>query len=586
MPKVWRFTPHDEARVRRLCGALKVAPLTAQVLIARGLDDPAAAKTFLSGTLHDLHPPEMLPGAADAADRIAAAVGTGRRITIYGDYDVDGVTSVSLLWHCLTLLKAKVDYYIPSRFEEGYGLNCDAIRKLHAEDATRLVVSVDCGICSVEEAAVAKDLGLELIVTDHHTMGPELPEAAGLVHPRLPGADYPFGDLCGVGVAFKLAWAICKRLHDGRSTSPRMRDFLTEAVGLAAIGTVADCVPLRGENRLIVRYGLRSLATRSGPGLRALMIAAGIDPSRAPDAEAIGFRLGPRINAAGRLGQAKLAVQLLTTGDTERARSLADHLDKLNKERQQVERRIVKEAKDLVDAHPEWADAPALVLAQPDWHQGVLGIVAGRIAEYFQRPAVLIGVDRLTRRGQGSARSFAGFDLHTALTACGAHLISCGGHKAAAGLKIDAAKVDDFREAFAAYAAEHHEPEDSAFELDVDAEVRLADVTAAAVRELDILGPFGQENPRPAFVVTNVELVGPPRTMGEGNRHLSLQVRQHGGPSVRAVAFGRSEWADGMAEAGSLSLHFTAEINRWNGQEKVELRVTDWQPEPVSAVTR
>jgi single-stranded-DNA-specific exonuclease len=583
MPKVWRFTPHDEARVRRLSAALGIAPLTAQVLIARGLHEPAAAKTFLSGTLHDLHPPELLPGAAEAADRIASAVRAGRRITIYGDYDVDGVTAVALLWHCLTLLKAKVDYYIPSRFEEGYGLNCEAIRKLHAEDPGRLVVSVDCGVCSVEEAAVAKELGLELVVTDHHTIGPELPAVAGLVHPRLPGTDYPFGELCGVGVAFKLAWAVCKRLHDGQSASPRMRDFLTEAVGLAAIGTVADCVPLREENRLIVRYGLRSLATRSGPGLRALMVAAGIDPSRVPDAEAIGYRLGPRINAAGRLGQARLAVELLTTDDPERARSLADYLDKLNKERQTVERRMVKEAKELVEAHPEWADDPALVLGHYDWHPGVVGIVAGRIAEHYQRPAVLISLDRTTRRGQGSARSFAGFDLHSALVACGAHLIGCGGHKAAAGLKIDAANIDAFREAFVAYAAEHHEPEESAYELNVDAEVRLADVTPAAVRELDSLGPFGQENPRPAFVATNVELAGPPRTMGEGNRHLALSVRQHGGASLRAVAFGRSEWAEGIAASGPLSLHFTAEINRWNGQERVELRLTDWQAEAVAA---
>ncbi|MGC1276541.1 MAG: single-stranded-DNA-specific exonuclease RecJ [Planctomycetaceae bacterium] len=581
MPKTWRFTPHDEARVRRLAGALNIAPLTAQVLIARGLDEPAAAKTFLSGTLHDLHPPELLPGVDAAAARIADAVRADRRITIYGDYDVDGVTSVSLLWHCLTLLKGKVDYYIPRRLEEGYGLNCDAIRKLHGEDPDRLVVSVDCGVCSVEEAALAKELGLELIVTDHHTLGPELPEAACIVHPRLPGTDYPFGDLCGVGVAFKLAWAVCKTLHDGQHTSPRMRDFLTEAVGLAAIGTIADCVPLRDENRLIVRYGLRALVTRCGPGLKALMVASGIDPARVPDAEAIAFRLGPRINAAGRLGQAGLAVELLTTDKPDRAKILAEYLDGLNKERQQVERRMVKEAKELVESHPEWSDAPALVLAHHEWHQGVVGIVAGRVAEHFQRPAVLISLDRTTRRGQGSARSFAGCDLHTALAACEQHLSTYGGHKAAAGLRIDEAHLDAFREAFCAYVAEHHEPEESAFELTVDAEVRLADVTAAAIRELDLLGPFGQENPRPAFVATNVELAGPPRTMGDGNRHLSLSVRQHRGSPLRAVAFGRSEWADPMANhSGLFSLHFTAEINRWNGRVSVELRLVDWQPEP------
>jgi single-stranded-DNA-specific exonuclease len=581
MAKAWRFTPHDEAQVRRLSAALGVAPLTAQVLIARGLAEPAAAKTFLAGTLHDLAPPEALPGVVEAAERIVAAMRAGRRITIYGDYDVDGVTAVSMLWHCLTLLRANVDYYIPRRLEEGYGLNCEAIRKLHAEDPRRLVVSVDCGIGSLEEAALAKELGLELIVTDHHALGPELPEAAVLVHPRLLDAHSSFRELCGAGVAFKLAWQICKLAHDGQSTSPRMRDFLTDAIALAAIGTVADCVPLRDENRLIVRYGLRALATRSGPGLKALMATSGMDATRTPDADAIGYRLGPRINAAGRLGQAALAVELLTTDKPDRAQSLADYLDRLNKERQQVERRIFKEAKELVEARPEWIDAPALVLAHHDWHVGVVGIVAGRIAEHFQRPAILISLDRGTQLGQGSARSFAGCDLHTALSACAAHLLGYGGHKAAAGLKIAADQVDDFREAFSTYVATHHEPDDAAFELAVDAEVRLVDVTAAAVRELDRLGPFGQENPRPAFVATQVELAGPPRTMGEGDRHLSLLVRQHGGTPLRAVAFGRSDWAEPIAAAGPLALHFTAEINRWNGRERVELRLSDWQPEQI-----
>jgi single-stranded-DNA-specific exonuclease len=490
MPRVWRFTPHDEPRVRRLAAALGIAPLTAQVLIARGLDEPAAAKVFLSGTLHDLYPPESLPGVVEAAERIAAAANANRRITIYGDYDVDGVTSVSLLWHCLTLLKAKVDYYIPSRLDEGYGLNCEAIRKLHAEDPSRLLVSVDCGICSVEEAALAKQLGLELIITDHHSFGAALPDAATLVHPRLPGSTYPFGELCGAGVAFKLAWAVCKLMHDGQSASPRMRDFLTDAIGLAALGTVADCVPLRDENRLIVRYGLRAIATRSGPGLKALMLASGIDPKRAPDAEAIGYRLAPRINAAGRLGQAALAVELLTTDKPDRAQSLADYLDKLNKERQQVERRMLKEAKELVETHPGGADAPAFVLASHDWHPGVVGIVAGRVAEHFQKPAVLIGLDRATNCGQGSARSFAGFDLHVALTACGEHLLGCGGHKAAAGLRIESSKLEAFREMFCDYVLRHHAPTKEDYELAVDAEVRLSDVTAAAVRELDTLGPF------------------------------------------------------------------------------------------------
>ena len=578
MPRTWRFLPHDAGRIQRLASSLSVSPLTAQVLIARGLDDLKLAKTFLSGTLHDLHAPEELPDIPGAVDRMARAIRDKRRITIYGDYDADGVTSVALLWHCLQLLGANVDYYIPSRLEEGYGLNPEAIRKLHQEDPQRLLISVDCGISSIEEAALARELGLELIITDHHTISSELPDAATLVHPRLPGGGYPFGELCGVGIAFKLAWALCKVMHDGQVASPRMRDFLTDAIGLAAIGTITDCVPLRDENRLIVRYGLRALATRSGPGMKALLGISGIQVGRVPDSDEIGFRLGPRINAAGRLGQAKMAVELLTTDDPKRATSLAEFLDRLNKDRQVVERRTVKEAKELVDANPRWRDANSLVLAKHDWHPGVVGIVAGRIAEHFERPAVMIAIDRETGQGQGSARSFAGFDLHRGLMACADHLIGCGGHKAAAGLRVEEAKINDFREAFESFISTHHEPDDDAFVLNVDAEVRLDDITASALRQLDQLGPFGQENPRPAFVATRVVMAAPPRTMGEGGRHLSLNVRQGTGQTLRTVAFGRSEWAEPIAECDKIDICFTAEINRWNGLERVELRLTDWQP--------
>ena len=581
MPRPWRFTPHDAGRVRQLTKALSISPLTAQVLIARGLDEPAAAKSFLSGTLHDLHPPETLDNVPAAVERIVSAVRDRRRITIYGDYDVDGVTSVSLLWHCLKLLKANVDYYIPCRLEEGYGLNQAALRKLHAEDPRRLLISVDCGISSVAEAELARELGLELIITDHHTFGAELPPAAVLVHPRLLGTEYPFGELCGVGVAFKLAWAVCKALHDGQTASPRMRDFLTDAVALAAIGTVADCVPLRGENRVIVRYGLLALGSRSGPGLKALLELAGVGAGKTPQSDTIAFQVGPRINAAGRLGQATLAVELLTTDDPQRAKTLAEYLDRLNKERQSVERRTVKEAKELVEANSDWRDAPALVLAKHDWHPGVIGIVAGRIAEHFERPAVLIALDRETGQGQGSARSFAGFDLHRGLSACDKHLIGCGGHKAAAGLRVEESKLDDFRDMFCQYVEEHHRPEEDAFELGVDAEVRLADITFPAVRELDRLGPFGQENPRPAFVATQVELASPPRTIGGGGRTLALMVRQHDGRPIKTIAFGRSEWAGPIERAGRIDMHFTAEINHWNGRENVELRLTDWQAEKV-----
>ncbi len=293
MAKAWRFCPHDESLVRQLCRDLRVAPLTAQVLAARDLHSISEAREFLDAKLVDLHEPELLPGISEAADRVVSAVKAKRPITIYGDYDVDGVTATSLLWYCLKLAGADVDYYIPCRIQEGYGLNCDAMRELSENGTGRLVVSVDCGIANLKEAALARELGLELIITDHHHFGEELPAAACLVHPRLPGGSYPFGELCGVGVAFKLAWAICQRLGDGKKAAPRMREFLMSAVGLTAIGTIADVVPLLGENRVLVRYGLRSLAERASIGMQALMHVAKIERGQPIDAEDVAFGLAP-----------------------------------------------------------------------------------------------------------------------------------------------------------------------------------------------------------------------------------------------------------------------------------------------------
>jgi single-stranded-DNA-specific exonuclease len=578
MPRVWRFCPHDEACVRQLSRELRVSPLLAQVLIARGYASCGAAQAFLNARLVDLHEPGLLPGSDDAADRIVSAIRARRRITVYGDYDVDGVTATSILWHCLRLARANVDYYIPCRLEEGYGLHADRLRALHAEDPGRLVVSVDCGIASLAEAALARELGLELIVTDHHQFGDSLPEAAAVVHPRLPGTRYPFGDLCGAGVAFKVAWAVCQRLGDGRKAPAPLRDFLVSAVGLAAIGTVADVVPLCGENRIIVRYGLGSLVQKASPGLKALLKVAGLNGSRRLEAEDVAFELAPRINAAGRLGQARLAVELLTTDNAERATALADHLNQLNENRKTVERRMFKEAKELVGANPDWNAGGALVLAREDWHAGVLGIVASRVAQHYEKPAVLLRLDRASGLAAGSGRSFAGFDLHAGLSACRSHLVSFGGHTAAAGLKVPLDAVDEFRRAFCEHVAARQVDREGGREMRIDAEVRLADVTRPAVQELDRLGPFGCDNPRPIFAATRIELAEPPRRMGDGERHLAVRLRQFG-TNLRAIAFGRGEWADELAAAsGPITVSFTAAINSFRGYENVELRLEDWQP--------
>lgn len=577
MARRWAFRPHDSSAINKLTQQLQLAPLVVQVLIARGFNTEESSRAFLTSQLSQLREPSLLPGVDEAADRIVAALNAERRITIYGDYDVDGVTSTSVLWRCLTLAGGTVDYYIPSRLTEGYGLNSDAIRQLHEEDPDRLLVSVDCGIASVDEAAVAAELGLELIITDHHHIGTELPNAACLVHPGIPGTDYPFGDLCGVGVAFKLAWAICQRLGDGKKASPRMREFLKSAVGLTAIGTVADVVPLVDENRVIVRYGLHSIKDNPSLGLKALMKVAKLDEKPGLSAEDIGFGLAPRINAAGRLGQARLAVELLTTSNAERAASLADYVDELNNNRKTVERRIFKAAKELIEQHPEWEEHPTLVMAHHDWHPGVIGIVASRVAERFEKPTVLIAL-RDDGTGQGSGRSWAGYDLYCGLEAASETLLAFGGHKAAAGVRIEASRVDDFRISLANWTAANFTAKESDLELRVDAEVLLSEVTRRAVDDLSHLGPFGEANPTPRFAATNVELVEPPKTMGESGRHLSIRVRQNR-TVMRAVAFGQGEWAEEIAAVnGRLSICFAPVINSFRGFEKVELRLIDWKP--------
>ena len=577
MERKWTFHPHDEAGIRRLCGQLRVSPLLGQVLLARGFSQVDSARAFLGTKLSDLHDPSGLPGINAAADLIVQAIQDKRRITIYGDYDVDGITGTSILWHCLQLSNATVDYYIPCRLEEGYGLNNAALQQLHEEDPQRLVVSVDCGIASVAEAAMAKSIGLELIITDHHHIGSQLPDALVLVHPRLPGSTYPFGDLCGAGVAFKLAWAICQRLGDGKKASPRMKEFLKQAVGLAALGTVADVVPLLGENRVIVRYGLQTVREQSSLGMKALMRVAGLFDKPELRADDIGFGLGPRINAAGRLGQARLAVELLTTENAERATKLAEYLDTLNNNRKTVERRILKQAREMVAEHPEWEKHKTLVLAHHDWHPGVIGIVASRVTEEFGKPTVLIAL-RDDGTGQGSGRSWAGFDLYSGLESCREHVVSFGGHKAAAGVRLKATAVGSVRETLASWAAENFHPTAADTELRIDAEVLLSEVTFPAVRELERLGPFGQENPQPRFVASRVELAEPPKTMGEGDRHLAIKVRQQG-TTMRGVAFGRGDWAEQLqSTVGPISVTFAPVINTFNGFNKVELHLIDWKP--------
>ncbi len=588
MSKRWRIHPHDPARIAALQHAAGIPAVVAELLVCRGVTDPAAARDFLDPKLSALRDPELLPGCRQAAERIHAALGARRRIAVYGDYDVDGMTGTAILWLCLKLLGAEVSYYVPHRVDEGYGLNGEAVRSLAAEK-TELIVTVDCGIGSVAEAAVARELGIELIVTDHHEPGPRLPDAAAIVHPRLPGGDYPFGGLSGSGVALKLAWALCQQANGAKRVGPRMKDFLVQAVGLAALGTVADVVPLVDENRVLVRHGLESLANAPTLGLAALMGIAKVAPRKHPDgktrldAEDLGFQIAPRINAAGRLGQPQLAVELLVTDRPERAQELARYIDGLNATRQTLERSIQlaasKQAKNQFDP----AEDAALVLADRGWHPGVIGIVAGRLADRFHRPVVMISWDKAGMRpGIGSARSVPGFNLHAALAQCGEFLVAHGGHAAAAGLKIEEHQLAGFRGAFCEVAATRISLEQRVAELFVDVEAPLSAFTLQVVQQLERLAPFGQGNSRPLLCTTGVALSGPPKPLGTSGHHLAMMLTQHG-VTLRAVAFGGGDWADELAAIdGPLDVAFRPVINNFRGRQSVELHLVDWRPTAIA----
>ncbi len=577
MAKRWRILPHDSDRIAALCRGADVPAVVAQLLVCRGITQPDIARVFLDPKLSALREPETLPGCSQAAQIIHRAIAEKKRIVVYGDYDVDGMTGTAILYLCLKLLGADVGYYVPHRIDEGYGLNSDAIESLVAEKA-QLLVTVDCGIASLAEAELAGRLGVELIITDHHEPGPQLPEAAAIVHPSLPGGDYPFGGLSGSGVALKLAWALCQQASGAKRVSQRMKDFLVQAVGLASLGTVADVVPLVDENRVLVRHGLNSLAACPTLGIETLMRITKLDGKGQLDSEDIGFTLAPRLNAAGRLGQPQLAVELLITDKPDRAEELAQYIDGLNSSRQSLERSILRAAGKQAKEQFDPAGDSALVLADHGWHPGVIGIVAGRLAERYHRPVVMISWDNLgIKPGVGSARSVPGFNLHAALEACDEHLIKHGGHAAAAGLSIEEDKLDEFRAAFCEIASTEINEANRVAELTIDAESPLSAFTLQTVGQIDRLSPFGQSNPRPLLCTTDVTLAEPPRAIG-GGHHLSLKLSQHG-VTLRSVAFGGGEWADDLnALDGPIDIAFRPMINTFRGRRSVELQLVDWRP--------
>jgi single-stranded-DNA-specific exonuclease len=546
--------PLDPRQACALARELGVSEVTAAVLARRGLADPDAARRFLDAELPG-HDPLLLGDMAVAVERIHKAVEEGKRICVHGDYDVDGICATALALLVLRELGADAAWHLPSRFEEGYGVSRDTLARL-ADDGVGLVLTVDCGITAVAEVAEAIERGLEVVVTDHHRPGTELP-ACPVVATR-PSA-YPFPELCGTGVVHKLGEALLGSEH------PLMRRNLD----LVALATIADVVPLQDENRALVSAGLTALASTSRPGLQALMRGARVDPATV-DAGAVAFRLAPRINAAGRLGRPDVALELVLTTDEDEARRLAAQLEELNRERQAVEERILREAVDAVEAMPEpRRGRRGYVLWREDWHEGVIGIVASRLVERFRRPVVLI--TRSSDGWKGSGRSIPTFDLHGALAACSTHLERFGGHRAAAGLSIDESSIEAFAESFAAHADACLEPEDLVEVVRVDAVVSAQDLTLGLAEELGRLAPFGLGNPNVTLLVPATQAVTP-ATVGEG-KHLRFRVKQRGRDAGSAIAFGQGGHLDRLRAAGLFDVAFRLEENHWNGTVAPQLVV-------------
>lgn len=574
----WNLRAHDARLIQEIERHSNVSPVVAQLLSLRGITRPADVSRFLETKMTGLRPPQDLPGVTAAVEIIFAAIEAKQKIFVYGDYDADGMTSTAILYLCLQLLGADVSYFVPNRLDDGYGLSSENLSKLQQRGA-ELIVTVDCGIASVAEVEHANAIGLPIIITDHHHVGNIIPSAAAIVHPGLPEDPYPFPGLCGAGVAFKLAWALCQRKSGSPKLPESLRNFLFRATSLAAIGTVCDVVPLLDENRIIVHHGVKCLKHFANPGLKHLIAHAKIADKPELNSGDLAFMLGPRLNAAGRLGQAQLGVELLTVEDEERGQKLAAYLDELNKNRDSLDRKILKSAKKLIEENFDPDNDPALVVAEKDWHLGVIGIAAGRVAQHYHRPTVLFSIDPLGNRpAVGSARSACGVNLYDAIEGAREHVIKFGGHRAAAGLSIKPENIDAFREDFFQNVIDQVCVDELIPDLDIDAEALIGQITVSMINDLEKLAPFGESNPRPVLCATDVKLAEEPKTMGTDGRHLSLRLRQNDA-YIRAVAFGKGEWAQSLKDPdASFDFAFEPMINDFRGRRSAEVKLIDFRP--------
>lgn len=552
----------SQEKIAEYAHELNVPAIISRILLNRGIDTYERAKLFFKGTMEDTNDPFLLGDMEKAVERITTAIDQKEKILIYGDYDVDGITSVSMLYLLLNELEANVSFYIPHRVDEGYGITKSGIDEA-ANNEVELIISVDCGITATEEVEYAHQFNIDVIITDHHEQGPVLPDAYAILNPKCKDSNYPFKELAGVGVAYKLGQALISYLKIDKS-------LIEKYIDLVAIGSTADIVPLVDENRIFIKEGLKVLNSTEEPGLKALLKVSGMADKSIGTGQIV-FVLAPRINAVGRMGNAERAVQLLTTQDSKLSWKIANILENENRIRKTIDEEASNDAREIVDLNYDLSINYGLVLAKEGWHSGVIGIVASRVVEKFYRPTVMISIDN--NIGKGSARSIAGFDIYNAIKQCEDLLLAFGGHKYAAGLTIEKSNIEKFRQRFNEIAKEQLTEDLLHPKLRIDGEIRLEEIDARLVQLLKMFAPFGPQNMRPVFQSSNLQVVGTPSIVGKN--HLKFKVRQDG-IIFDAIGFNLGELIYRIEPgANNLDMAYVIEENTYMGRTTLQLRVKD-----------
>ncbi len=552
----------DKEQIDNYAQQLNIPPIISKILLSRGIDTYEKAKLFFRGKMENLYDPFLLTDMTKAVDRIIRSIKQNKKILVYGDYDVDGITAVSMLYLLLTQLGADVSFYIPHRVQEGYGISTAGIDEA-AKAQVDLIISVDCGVTAIREVEYARQLNMDVIISDHHEPGIHLPNAYAILNPKCEGANYPFQELAGVGVAYKLAQALITALNLNGS-------ILEDFVDLVAIGSAADIVPLIDENRIFVKEGLKKLNETKRPGLQALLRVAGLLNKPIGTGQIV-FIIAPRINAVGRMGNAERAIELFTTQDYDRALEIANVFEAENRQRKNIDEETFRMAQQIIDENYDLSQHYGLVLDRDGWHPGVIGIVASRVVEKYYRPTVMISIE--DNIGKGSARSIAGFDIYLALKQCEDLLIGFGGHKYAAGLTIEKDKIEPFRERFNEIAHQHLDEDLLSPMLRIEGEVRLSEIDSRLYKFLKLLAPFGPQNMRPVFLSQRIQVVGTPVIVG--NNHLKFKVRQDG-VVLDAIGFNLGDLIYRIEPGVSnLDMTYVIEENTYLGRTTLQLRVKD-----------